>query len=217
MIKYRINLAFLYFLSLTLILWMIYSINEIQRDVTVSSKLIDILDFEGFNNETGHTDYIVPNIVHLLYFGITELKFYQLINIYSIYINHKPDWIYIHCDNECSFRGTYWQEIQAIDDLRSRIRLNKIPYRSTIFGVKYGWINHHRSDVWRLLVLMNYGGIFLDNDMFVINSLNKYRRYEMTVSWDGPEYGVGVQVLIAHRNARLLRAHFDAYRLNFPS
>ena len=70
----------------------------------------------------------------------------------------------------------------------------------------------YRSDVLRLLVLMHYGGIYLDNDVYVVRSLNKYRKYEMTVSWDRDSEGVGVQVLIAHRNARLLKAHFDSYR-----
>jgi mannosyltransferase OCH1-like enzyme len=69
-----------------------------------------------------------------------------------------------------------------------------------------------RSDIWRLQVLMNYGGIYLDNDCYVANSLNKYLKYEMTVSWDDENDGLGVQVLIAHRNARLLKAHFDSYR-----
>ena len=62
------------------------------------------------------------------------------------------------------------------------------------------------------MLLMNYGGIFLDNDVYVVNSLNEYLKYEMTVSWDSENDGLGVQVLIAHRNARLLKAHFDSYR-----
>lgn len=66
--------------------------------------------------------------------------------------------------------------------------------------------------MWRLLVLMNYGGIFFDNDVYVVNSLDKYRKYELTVSWDGDNEGLGVQVLIANRNARLLKAHYDKYR-----
>jgi len=33
---------------------------------------------------------------------------------------------------------------------------------------------------------MNYGGIFLDNDVYVVNSLKEYQRYEMVVSWDQP-------------------------------
>lgn len=59
---------------------------------------------------------------------------------------------------------------------------------------------------------MNYGGIYLDTDVYVIKSLDEYRKYEITVSWDGDNEGVGVQVLIANRNARLLKAHFDMYR-----
>jgi mannosyltransferase OCH1-like enzyme len=60
---------------------------------------------------------------------------------------------------------------------------------------------------------MNYGGIFLDNDVYVVNSLKKYLNYEMVVSYDtGTNKTVGSQVLIAHKNARLLKAHYDQYR-----
>jgi hypothetical protein len=61
---------------------------------------------------------------------------------------------------------------------------------------------------------MNYGGIFLDNDVFVVSSLKKYLNYEMVVSWDKPfkTRGLGVQVILAHKNARLLKAHYDQYR-----
>jgi mannosyltransferase OCH1-like enzyme len=59
---------------------------------------------------------------------------------------------------------------------------------------------------------MNYGGIYLDDDVFVVKSLDKYRKFEMTVSWDEPDRGIGVQTLIAHKNARLLKAHFDRFR-----
>ena len=31
---------------------------------------------------------------------------------------------------------------------------------------------------------MNYGGIFLDNDQYVVQSLKKYLHYEAVVSWD---------------------------------
>lgn len=176
----------------------------------------EILDFESFDNQNGSMTFIVPNIVHLLYLNTTTLKFYQAINIYSIYLNHRPDLIYIHCDL-CSFRGHFWSEINSISDLKQRLRINQITFKDTIFGVKYGWVNHHRSDVWRLLVLMHHGGIYLDTDVFVVNSLDKYRVYEMTVSYeeDTPNAALGTQVMIAHRNARLLKAHFDAYRTDY--
>lgn len=71
----------------------------------------------------------------------------------------------------------------------------------------------------RILLLMNYGGIYLDNDMFVVKSLDKYRVYEMTVSKtaDRGKEVIGNQVMIAHRNARFLRAYYDSYRFrSFP-
>jgi mannosyltransferase OCH1-like enzyme len=170
----------------------------------------DILSFENFDNQNGSNESIVPNIVHLIYFEKSSLKFYEMINIFSIFFNHKPDVIYIHCD-DCSFSGKYWEKIVAFKSLWAIIRINQVQKTQTIFGVKYGWVQH-RSDIFRLLALMNYGGIYLDNDVYVVNSLDKYLKYEMTVSWDSDEDGIGIQVIIAHRNARLLKAHYDSYR-----
>ena len=175
------------------------------------SEDYDILDFEEFDNQKGANSYIVPNIVHLLYLQTTEIQFYQALNIYSIFLNLKPDLIYIHCD-DCRLHGHYWEEMNSIQDLKNIIQVKQLQFHRTIFGKEYGWINHHRSDVLRLLLLMNYGGIFLDNDVYVVNSLDQYRKFEMTVSWDDQEPAIGVQVMIANRNARLLKAHFDVYR-----
>jgi hypothetical protein len=40
---------------------------------------------------------------------------------------------------------------------------------------------------------MNYGGIFLDNDVYVVQSLAEFLKYEMVVSWDEPHsvHGLG--------------------------
>jgi mannosyltransferase OCH1-like enzyme len=170
----------------------------------------DILSFENFDNQTGSNVSIVPNIVHLIYFEKSKLRFFEMINIFSIYFNHNPELIYIHCD-DCSFSGIYWEKIVAFKKLWTIIRINQVPRTETIFGVKYGNVQH-RSDIFRLLVLMNYGGIYLDNDVYVVNPLNKYLKYEMAVSWDSDDDGIGNQVIIAHKNARFLKTHFDSYR-----
>ncbi len=177
----------------------------------------DLIDFEGFDNENGTSEPIIPNIVHLLYLQQPYIKFYQLVNILSIYFNHKPDFIYIHCD-DCSFRrDKYFEILKNYKDIWQIIKIYKIPFKTTVFNKTYKWINHHRSDVWRLQLLMNYGGIYLDNDVYVVRNLNEYLKYEMVVSWDEPIElnGIGVQVYIAHRNARLLKAHFDSYRYDY--
>ena len=64
---------------------------------------------------------------------------------------------------------------------------------------------------------MKYGGIYVDNDVFVVNSLDKYRKYEMTVGWNVQHESIGNQVLIANSHARFLNAYFDQYRFIFLS
>lgn len=68
------------------------------------------------------------------------------------------------------------------------------------------------ADMLRLLVLAAYGGIYLDNDVYVIGSFNEFRVYEMSLGWYHDEDSIGSQVLIANRNARLLHTYIDIYR-----
>lgn len=98
----------------------------------------DIIDFEGFDNINGLNRSIIPNIVHLLYLQQPYIKFYQLINIFTIYYNHRPDNIYIHCDN-CSFAGKHFETLQNHKPIWDIIKFYRIPYKETIFGVKYGY------------------------------------------------------------------------------
>ena len=44
-------------------------------------------------------------------------------------------------------------------------------------------------------VIMQYGGIYLDNDVFVIQSLDKYRKFEIAMNWDENQF-LGNQVSI---------------------
>lgn len=69
-----------------------------------------------------------------------------------------------------------------------------------------------RSDVLRAMILMAYGGIYLDNDVYVINSLDKYRKFEMTAGWEVIDKSIGSQVFIAHRQARFLKDFVYQYR-----
>ena len=191
--KFYVLTLFLATVLITIVFYTFLSDSTIVAPLFREESFIreeEIIDFEGFDNENGLDFNIVPNIVHLIYLQETNIKFYQVINIFAIYLNHKPDFIYIHCD-DCAFYGKYYEKLKSFQELWNIIKIKKIPYKDTIFGVKYGWINHHRSDTWRLQILMNYGGIFLDNDVYIIKPLNKYLKYEMTVSWDNDNHGLG--------------------------
>jgi len=40
---------------------------------------------------------------------------------------------------------------------------------------------------------MKYGGIYLDNDVYVVQNLNKYRKFELVIGWDEGQF-LGSQV-----------------------
>ena len=191
---------------------------ESREDMMADAE--QILDFDGFNNKnfTPWQPNIVPNIVHLVYMNQTELRFHEMICIYSIFLNQNPDVIMIHCEN-CSFTGVYWDKIMSIPELKSMIYLNPIPVRRSIFNKKSGspvYAMSHRGDYWRILLLMEYGGIYLDNDVYVIQSMDWFRRFEATVGFQNiNDYTMGSQVILAHKNARFLRAWFDSYRVAY--
>ena len=133
-------------------------IDKKSRDAVVSQRqLSDIIDFEGFDNTfaDNETDgnplnlivesrpLIVPNIVHLIYMNKQTLRFHEMIGIFSIYLNQKPDVIMIHCEN-CSFHGHYWRRVERVKKLRAIIQFNTLPTRRTIFGKSGKFAISHR-------------------------------------------------------------------------
>lgn len=175
------------------------------------------LDFEGFDNETGRSyggRLVVPNLVHYIRFNKTTFTFVDYICLRSAYIQQRPDRIYLHTNvDESNFTGLYWQRIEAEPDFYRRIVLQPIELPSEIFGqpLSDGWRLYHGSDIARIRTMMKYGGIYLDNDVYVVHNLDKYRKYEIAMGWDEGQF-LGSQVIIAHRNARFLPLWLDTYR-----
>ena len=131
--------------------------------------------FPGYNNETGADHLIVPNIIHFVRFNLTEYSFVDYICLKAAFRNHRPDNIYIHTDVGKKYHGKYWEWIQNDAELKARIVLIHLDAPSEVFGQKLsdGWRFYHGSDVARIQILMKYGGIYLDNDVYVIKNLDK--------------------------------------------
>ncbi|KAH6919571.1 hypothetical protein HPB50_029441 [Hyalomma asiaticum] len=72
-------------------------------------------------------------------------------------------------------------------------------------------VSHHSTDVARLRALLHYGGIYLDEDVFVVQSLRRFLRYEATVSCK-EDATFGNMIMIHHKNSRFLRLYMDTYR-----
>lgn len=175
------------------------------------------LDFDGFDNETGQSfggRLIVPNLIHYIRFNKTTFTFVDYICLRSAYIQQRPDRIYLHTNvDETNLTGHYWKRIQTEPDFYRRIVVQPIQLPSEIFGqpLSEGWRLYHGSDIARIRTMMKYGGIYLDNDVYVVRNLDKYRKYELAIGWDDGQF-LGSQVILAHQNARFLPLWLDTYR-----
>lgn len=171
----------------------------------------DVVDFEYADNTTGFELYIVPNVVHFVRLGEEPLSLVDAICMRAASLQQRPDALMIHCDNcETVKVGAYWTLVKDIPGLV----LRSIERPNNIFGLQFGWVEHV-ADVVRIKILMKYGGIYLDNDSYLVKSLDTYRRYEMSVGWC-PGESAGNQVLVAHKNARYLKLWYDSYRYYRP-
>lgn len=121
-------------------------VTEIEQSETEFSRkrndVKEVFDFEDFDNENGSENYVVPNVVHLIYLNLTSISFDYMITLYSIFLNQNPQKIYIHCD-KCLFKDDYnWQQIQATKCLNTKLVVHPIPSRDTIFNAKIKWPQH---------------------------------------------------------------------------
>lgn len=154
-----------------------------------------------------HPGFLVPNIVHFIHFDQTEFNFISCLCILAVQQNHQPETIYIHTNSK-HFTGKYWNVLEKA--LNSTLKVNVIPKPTHVFGTALSSV-YHSVDIARLQVLYEYGGIALDEDTFVVQSLNPFRVFEITVGWPHGQY-IGTQIVIAQKGAPFLSYWLKSYQ-----
>jgi hypothetical protein len=183
-----------------------YISNEETQSINFVSKYID---FEGFDNEIGVKEAIVPNIVHYLNLNNSDLSREQYWSILSVIRHQKPAFIYIHRSAQTTLKGHYWSELMQKHN-KSFI-INSINHHETIFETKPKYVFKHISDILRLEILIHYGGVFLGENIILAESLEKFFNFEMTVFSETND-SIDNNIIIANQNARFLKSIYDTYR-----
>ncbi len=187
---------------------------EIQSEPDYSERYANMTFDDSFNNNTGADRFIVPNIIHFIRYNRFELNFTEYVVLLAAMRNHRPDKIYFHTNVfPVEYTGKYWELVQKDKELWSRIKVFFLDIPKYIFGQKINvvWRVYHGGDIGRIRVLKKYGGIYLDNDAYVVRCLDRYRKFEAVVNCEDNE-SMGSQVIIAHKNARFLTAWLNSYR-----
>jgi hypothetical protein len=218
------NIHILDFLFLLIIMYMSHNMlkkhslgnfettNEIKNEQQEENSLLvfsdNFIDFEYFDNEKPNNEFIVPNFYHFAYTNSQELTEDQYLNILSIIHYQNPSLIFLHYLDPSFLKGQYWNKLK--DQFGSIIRTNHVKLKSKIFeqAIK---LEKHSFDILKLEILMFYGGVFKDENVFLLESLDEYRRFEMVVFQFNSSL-IRTDLMIANRNARFIRTCFDSYR-----
>ncbi|XP_075526744.1 uncharacterized protein LOC142558502 [Dermacentor variabilis] len=137
-------------------------------------------------------------------YNSSNVDFIDVVTLRSMYLNHRPEKIYVHC-NPCGFEGNYTRFLEGIN-----FTFIPVAFPTGIFGIPIK-VSYHATDVLRIKALMRYGGYCLDRDVFVVQSLQRFRRYEASVGF-GSRDSMGNNLMFFHNNSRFLRLYLDSYR-----
>ena len=119
---------------------------------------------------------MIPKIVHFVYGfqeqGI-EFEFYKYMAVKTASMYIKPDIIYFWCKHTPF--GEYWEKTSLL------VKLKYIDPPVFIFGNP---VNHfaHQTDIIRLCVLRDYGGIYLDIDTICLKSFKNLMNNKFVIA-----------------------------------
>lgn len=169
-----------------------------------------ILNRENVIQNNRSETFVVPNIVHFVWFGEnSKWYFHQFLSVLSAYKNIKPDVIYFHCDNEPV--GEWWI---ATKKRVKTLKITKAVPPKFIYKQKIVF-PEHKSDIFRILVLQEMGGIYLDTDVIALKSFDPLREYPFTMGleYHGEPGRVNNGVIISKPNATFL----NVWKLTYES
>ena len=196
----------IFFTLLFIALFYIFHISKYEDDTSHENQ-----NFEGFNNVTGSKSLIVPNIIHFIHFDQKTISFIYFICMCSAFYNHNPLTLFLHTN--VNIEGKYFNILKKV--LGETLKVKNLEKPSHVFGQKLSSVQHS-ADVARIKVLMKFGGIIIDEDVFVIRSLNRFRHFEVAIGWP-EEQNIGTQVIVAAKQARFLSRYLDLYHEYRPS
>ena len=166
--------------------------------------------------ESKHTTHFqVPNIVHYIWYNDkpSPFKFHHMLSVLSAHKFINPTEILFHTDNEPV--GTYWDRVKKLP----KFKVVKRAPPKTLFGeaVRPPKFYTSHSNVDRLKVLSEYGGIYLDLDVLVTKPFDELRRYVCTVGQEQETKACGSIIVCSNTSFFLymwMNAYLDDYRID---
>ncbi|XP_025087379.1 uncharacterized protein LOC112560033 isoform X3 [Pomacea canaliculata] len=149
--------------------------------------------------------FLVPRIVHYVWFTNHSLDVYTFISVLSAYRFLNPCLILVHADLLPT--GVYWRALRLLVPLIVHVQ-RQPPAR--VFGKLLGFVQH-QADIARLEALREYGGIYLDADQIILKNLDKFRKMEFVMGHESPK-NLANSLLISAPHAKFIDVWYQHYR-----
>ncbi|XP_002122051.2 uncharacterized protein LOC100184557 [Ciona intestinalis] len=163
-------------------------------------------DVQAIIQQSTTSQLKIPNIIHFIWFGCRRFKVHNYISIFSAYEYQEPDLILFHTN--CEPNGTYWEALKQTID--SKLKIVKRSPPTTIWGHPVQKVEH-QSDVARLEILLETGGIYMDDDVVVLKSLDSLRNNEMVLGEENYD-ALANSIIMASPNSWFLKKWFTYYK-----
>lgn len=149
----------------------------------------------------------VPNIVHYVWFSCHEYRISDYLCMLSSLRFQNPEFILLHGD--CEPDGKYWELFKQAAG--NKLKLIKKTPPDKIFGNKITALEH-KSDVARMQVLLQVGGMYFDTDTMVLKSLDDLRRDSDIVLGKATPISLANGGILASKDSWFLKKWFLEYQ-----
>ena len=155
-----------------------------------------------------------PRILHFIFIGDVEdqyirFTFTDFIMIRAAYFRLQPDEIYLH-SNVPPLDSPLWDLIQPMISARKELVAITEIYGNKVTG------KAHFSDVARLRVLQEYGGMYMDIDSICLKPFSKSMwdpPSGLTMGWESQKRNhIGCGVIIARKDSMYLTRWLELYK-----
>ncbi|ESO11696.1 hypothetical protein HELRODRAFT_166711 [Helobdella robusta] len=196
--------------------------HRMHGEVNVSKMIFYKITTKPLNNDTHGNDFnktsttskpqqqFVPKIAHIIWFypNETEFRFHQAMSLLSLQRFFKPRKIFFWHDTLPT--GRWWLFAQQIV-----AHFLLVPYKrpTKIFNYTVS-VPEHQSDVARIQLLREYGGLYIDLDVVLLRPLDPLLEYETTMGAETPSQ-LGSGFILAKENSAFLKLWLDSYSNNF--
>ena len=163
------------------------------------------------HNRIDPDNYLVPNIVHYVWFGgyNTRFRFDNMLSVLSAYKILQPSTINLHTD--VPPQGPYWDFVKQIPTLKI---VPTQPPRE-LFGeiIQKPYYETSDSNLYRVKLIWEQGGIYLDTDVIVINKMDNLRNHSCTLGYEllPPEETICGGVIMGAKHSTFLYLWLNSF------